>query len=97
MSTWLGPGNANEWSSCSNCRVGGEYIPENLECTLFTGRLLYLFRIKLVSVQLRTTLYLKLYYCNNKLVFRNDMADSSQIAQCTKLCLTDMDDYGAVN
>ncbi len=43
-----------------------------------------------MSVQLRTTLYLKLYYCNNKLVFRNDMADSCQIAQRTKLFLTDM-------
>ena len=42
-------------------------------------------------------LRLKLYYCNNKLMFRNDMADSSQIAQRTKLCLTYMDDNGAVN
>ena len=42
-------------------------------------------------------LRLKLYYCNNKVMFRNDMADSSQIAQRTKLCLTYMDDNGAVN
>ena len=51
-----------------------------------------------LSVKLRSTAYyLKLYHCNNKLVFRNDMADSSQIAQRTKLFLTDMDDNGAVN
>ena len=31
----------------------------------------------------RLSVRLKLYYCNNKLIFRNDMADSSEIAQRT--------------